>query len=220
MDSGCCWAFSAVAAMEGIAQIKTGKLVSLSEQEVVDCYTKGEDQGCNGASWTMHSNLSLTNNHGLTTQAKYPYKAVDGTCKRHPSLLLQSQDMRMFLQTVRRHCSRRSQASQSLLPLTRAGMDSSSTVGVSSPAIVPVSVAIDASGYEFQFYSGGVFTGDCGTQLDHGVTAVGYGTSGDGTKYWLVKNSWGEQGYIMMQRDVPSKEGLCGIAMEASYPTA
>ncbi|XP_043700171.1 KDEL-tailed cysteine endopeptidase CEP1-like [Telopea speciosissima] len=86
----------------------------------------------------------------------------------------------------------------------------------------PVSVAIEASGNAFQFYSEGVFTGPCRTELDHGVAIVGYGTTVDGIKYWIVRNSWGaewgEQGYIRMQRDVSAKEGLCGIAMEASYP--
>ena len=88
----------------------------------------------------------------------------------------------------------------------------------------PISVSIDAGGSGFQFYSSGVFTGECGTELDHGVTAVGYGERSDGTKYWLVKNSWGtiwgEEGYIRMQRDIDAEEGLCGIAMDSSYPTA
>jgi KDEL-tailed cysteine endopeptidase len=72
-------------------------------------------------------------------------------------------------------------------------------------------------------YSQGVFTGSCGTDLDHGVAAVGYGTTRDGIKYWIVKNSWGEdwgeRGYIRMQRGISDSQGLCGIAMEPSYPT-
>lgn len=68
----------------------------------------------------------------------------------------------------------------------------------------------------------GVFNGKCGTDLDHAVTAVGYGVTQDGTKYWIVKNSWGpgwgEKGYIRMQRGVEAKEGICGIAMDACYP--
>ncbi|GLT94003.1 hypothetical protein SLE2022_117660 [Rubroshorea leprosula] len=88
----------------------------------------------------------------------------------------------------------------------------------------PISVAIDASGFLSQFYSSGIFTGDCGTNLDHGITVVGYGVGDGETKYWLVKNSWGtswdEEGYVRMQRDVSAKEGLYGIAMQASSPTA
>ncbi|KAI3895502.1 hypothetical protein MKW92_010178 [Papaver armeniacum] len=171
---GCCWAFSAVAAMEGITQLTTGTSISLSEQELVDCDTSGQDQGCEGASRRQIPMLPYT----------------------HAALIDGYEDV-------------------------PANSETSLLKAVSKQ---PVSVAIDASGQDFQFYSSGVFTGTCGTELDHGVTAVGYGTASDGTKYWLVKNSWGtswgEEGYIRMQRDVNANEGLCGIAMEASYPTA
>ncbi|KAK9053904.1 hypothetical protein SSX86_024979 [Deinandra increscens subsp. villosa] len=197
---GCCWAFSAVAAMEGITQLKTGKLVSLSEQELVDCDTSGVDQGCEGGLMDNAFDF-IVNNKGLTTETNYPYTGVDGTCN--------SNGESNHAATITGHEDVPANSESALLKV------------VSSQ---PVSVAIDASGSDFQFYSSGVFKGDCGTELDHGVTAVGYGTSDDGTKYWLVKNSWGTswglEGYIMMQRDVEAKEGICGIAMQASYPTA
>ncbi|KAG6405126.1 hypothetical protein SASPL_132709 [Salvia splendens] len=85
----------------------------------------------------------------------------------------------------------------------------------------PVTVGIDAGGEEFR---SGVFTGDCGTNLNHAVTIVGYGENSDGMKYWLVKNSWGtnwgENGYGMIQRESGNMGGLCGIAMKPSYPLA
>ncbi|CAI9275617.1 unnamed protein product [Lactuca saligna] len=197
---GSCWAFSAVGAMEGITQLTTGKLISLSEQELVDCDTSGVDQGCEGGLMDDAFEF-IVKNKGLTTESNYPYKAVDGSCN--------SNEASNHAATITGHEDVPANSESALLKAV---------------ASQPISVAIDASGSDFQFYSSGVFTGECGTELDHGVTAVGYGTTADGTKYWLVKNSWGttwgEEGYIMMQRDVDAKEGICGIAMQASYPTA
>ena len=88
----------------------------------------------------------------------------------------------------------------------------------------PVFVGIDDSGFDFRFYWNGIFNEDCTTYLDHAVTVIGNGTTTDGTKHWLLKNSWGiswgESGYMRMKRDINAREGLWGIAMEASYPTA
>ncbi|MQL73067.1 hypothetical protein Taro_005411 [Colocasia esculenta] len=194
---GSCWAFSTVVAVEGINQIKTKKLVSLSEQELIDCDTT-DNQGCNGGLMEYAFEF-IKNNGGITTERNYPYTAEDGTCD----------DVKANSHAVVIDGHERVPANDE-------------DALMKAVAQQPVSVAIEASGQDFQFYSEGVFTGECGTQLDHGVAIVGYGATQDGTKYWIVKNSWGaewgEKGYIRMQRGIADKEGLCGIAMEASYP--
>ncbi|XP_059281803.1 senescence-specific cysteine protease SAG39-like [Lycium ferocissimum] len=196
---GCCWAFSAVAATEGINKIRTGKLISLSEQELVDCDTSS-DMGCEGGLMDDAFKF-IIKNHGLTTESNYPYEGTDSTCKT----------------------SKESNHAAKITGYEDIPANSESAL-LKAVANQPTSVAIDASGSDFQFYSNGVFTGECGTELDHGVTAIGYGETSDGSKYWLVKNSWGtswgENGYIRMKRDVDAEEGLCGIAMQASYPSA
>lgn len=194
---GSCWAFSTVVAVEGINKIKTKKLVSLSEQELIDCDNK-DNKGCDGGLMDYAFEF-IVKNGGITTEAEYPYKAKDGRCdtskKKSPVV------------TIDRHENVPANSEEALMKAV---------------AHQPVSVAIEASGSAFQFYSEGVFTGSCSTDLDHGVAIVGYGTTKEGNKYWIVKNSWGpgwgERGYIRMERDSRAKHGKCGIAMEASYP--
>jgi len=194
---GSCWAFSTTGSVEGISFIKTGSLPSLSEQQLVDCSGAEGNQGCNGGLMDYGFQY-IIDNKGITSEAAYPYTATDGTC----------------------------QATGKPVAATITGFKdvpaNSETALETAIVTQPISVAVEADQSVFQFYSGGVMDSACGTQLDHGVLAVGYGTDA-GKEYYKVKNSWGAdwgmKGYILLARGAKfNPSGQCGIQMMASYP--
>jgi hypothetical protein len=201
---GSCWSFSTTGALEGIYKLNTGSLVSFSEQQLVDCdnfKNGGKDHGCNGG--LMDNAFSwISKNGGLCSESSYPYISGNGettacqtTCSNVPKSKIQKY----------------------------VDVDTTDNALMNAIAQQPVSIAIEADQKDFQLYSSGVFTGKCGTNLDHGVLVVGYGTDSN-LDYYLVKNSWGttwgDNGYIKLGRgpQYNNGKGQCGILLEASYP--
>ncbi|XP_040474724.1 cathepsin S [Falco naumanni] len=192
---GSCWAFSAVGALEGQVKLKTGKLVSLSAQNLVDCSMMYGNKGCSGGFMTRAFQY-IIDNQGIDSDDSYPYTAQNGTCQYNASACAAT-------------CSKYVE-----LPYAdeAALKDAVANIG-------PVSVAIDATQPTFFLYKSGVYDDPrCTQEVNHAVVVIGYGTLNE-KDYWLVKNSWGvhfgDQGYIRMSRNHANH---CGIASYASYP--
>lgn len=196
---GSCWAFSAVGSTESRYAIANGELNSLSEQELVDCSSL--NAGCNGGNMDT-AFYYIKQHNGLSLDTDYVYTATDGTCE---SDSYTHYDAVSGFEIVEH---------DNMTALMAAVVDG------------PVSIGIQADQFAFQFYSGGILDGRCGTDIDHGVVVVGYGQDDDtGDKYWKVRNSWGtswgEDGYVRICRDCDKNDdqGECCVLCQPSYPT-
>jgi C1A family cysteine protease len=195
---GSCWAFSSTGALEGAHHLATGNLVSLSEANLVNCSTK--NNGCNGGLMDYAFEYAETN--PIMTEKDWP-----------------DQPSKQFLGCYMHYKKSEGVATVSsyadVTPNTPSQLKAALATG-------PVSVAIEADKAAFQQYTGGVITGSaCGTQLDHGVLAVGWGTDATAGDYFIVKNSWGpswgDEGYVKI--GAGSGAGVCGINSQPSIPT-
>lgn len=200
---GSCWTFSATGAIEGAWAIANSQLIDLSEQELVDCATGASygSHGCDGGE--MEGAFKYVIEKGQCSLSSYPYTSgvseTGGACQKCTSVVVFSS------------CS-------DVKPNDQLSLKA-------AVAQQPVAVAIEADTRYFQSYSSGILTSSsCGTNLDHGVLIVGYGED-NGQKYWLVKNSWGitwgDVGYVKIARSESTNDaGICGIAMDPSFPSA
>ncbi|KAJ8935491.1 hypothetical protein NQ314_012783 [Rhamnusium bicolor] len=190
---GSCWSFSATGALEGAYAVKHGSLISLSEQNLMDCSTSYGNNACNGG--LMEYAYKYVHDYGIETEKDYPYTAKKGTCQ------YSSSKKTAVKVTGYSTVTKKNEASLA-----------------TAVANQPVAVAVNAQ--KWQHYAGGIFDdSSCSQSIDHGVLAVGYATSGS-TPYWLIKNSWGtswgEKGYIRLVRN---KNNQCGVVNDATVPS-
>jgi cathepsin L len=193
---GSCWTFSATGVLEGFYFVNSGKLVPLSEQQIVDCASKA-GQGCSGG-WPYLA-LEYAAQYGLESEEDYPYAAKNQKCKYDASKAIKVCSGYKFV--------------------TPKSTDQLKAALVNNP----VSVLIEADQSVFQFYSSGVISTGCGANIDHAVLAVGYQKVGV-LEAFIVKNSWsaswGSDGYVYIStiQQLNNGQGACGILYQPVVP--
>lgn len=187
------WAFSAVAALEGLNAQITGNLIQLSEQNLLDCSNRKQSHGCDGGD--LFNAFNHVKSKGIDSEKDYPYDGKKNKCRS----------------------SKRNIAPKfATIYKVEAGNEEALKFASS---LQIVSVAIQAS-KDFLFYTGGIFNESCSqpAQLNHALAIVGYGRDKE-QDFWIARNSWGddwgENGYIRIKRG----ENLCGIADAAYIPS-
>lgn len=190
-DCGGCWAFATIAALEGANKISTGTLDKLSEQQFIDCVEISD--GCEGG--IEQEAFMYAMDHAVELESEYKFTARTGTC--------------------------RASQSKGHVKATDCGNVPTDKVSALRAAIAkgPTTVAVYADADGFLNYHSGIYNdfSACEGQVDHAITAVGYGSEG-GNDYWIVKNSWGANwgeagfGRLAIKGD---GRGICGIMSDA-----
>lgn len=198
--AGACWAFAAAGAIESQIKMTTGKggkLLDLSEQELIDCDLT-DQSGCKGGS-PYHAFKWIKDKGGMLEESEYPYEAQDGQCRINDGAIRKGKI--------------------STFGFVEEDEDELQEAVYSWG---PTAVGIDSQDPNLKHFKSGIYKGPCGTNLDHAVLVVGYGVNKAGEKYWIVKNSWGEtwgeNGFFLMSRGENGKAGLCLLA-QTSMPS-
>jgi len=192
---GSCWSFAATGSMEGQYHKGNSLLVSMSEQNLLDC---AQNWGCNGGGRSDIA-LKYVQTDGINSESDYPYEMQQHSCRQSDSQATYKCSGCVWTQETIEH--------ELKMALVEEG---------------PVAIAIDSSPLHFQFYKSGIIDDpNCGTDypdIDHAVLAVGYGENSSGEKYWIVKNSWGKSwgthGYFELARN---KNNMCGVASDTVF---